>query len=183
MYGWLYTNEVSGTGFTFSKGNPIFSGAVGVDFNRDPSLRLDFEVANVSKAKVKFDDDWNSKLHADVGYTSYMFNFIPYFKVNDNVNFDIIIGLGAASISLTDTDQEDYLNMEASDTAFAGNFGVGLDMKVTDNISFTPEIRYTFLITTVKYGMDIEYLGHIETDKETFLMHNFRFMAGLKYTF
>lgn len=183
MYGWLYTDEDSDAGFTFSKGSPIFSGSVGVDLNYDPSLRIEFEVAHISPSKVKFDDDWDSKLHADVGYTGYVINFIPYFKMGDSVNFDLIIGLGAASMSFSDSDEYDYLNMESGDIAFAANIGIGLDIKVSDNISFTPEARYRLLLTTIKYDIDIPYIGHTELKDNTFLMHNFQFMAGIKYTF
>ena len=89
MYGSMYVDKYDNKGFSFSADKPVFSGALGLDFNRDPSLRVELEIANVAASEAKFSDGWDSKLHADVGYTSYMLNFIPYFKENCNIYFQV----------------------------------------------------------------------------------------------
>jgi len=183
MYGSMYVDENDNKGFTFSTGKPIFSGALGVDFNKDPSLRVELEIANVAASKVKFDDDWDSRLHANVGYTSYMLNFIPYFKATDTTTFNLILGLGAASVDFSDTDSDDYLYLQSGKTAFAAKFGIGLDIPLTDNFSILPEAQYNLLVTTVKYGLANIYLGYVESEAKTFLMHNCQFTIGAKYTF
>ena len=183
MYGSMYIDEDDNKGFTFSTNKPVFSGALGVDFNNDPSLRVELEIANVATQKVKFNDDWDSKLHAKVGYTSYMLNFIPYFKATDTSTFNIILGLGAASVDFTDTDHDDFLYLQSGKTAFAAKFGLGFDIPLTDNFSILPEIQYNLLVTTVKYGYANIYIGYVESEAETFVMHNCQFMIGAKYAF
>lgn len=183
MFGSMYTDEDDNRGFSFSADKPIFSGALGLDFNRDPSLRVELEIANVTASEAKFNDGWDSKLHADVGYTSYMLNFIPYFKVTDNTTINIILGLGAASVDFTDTDHDDYLYLQSGKTAFAAKFGLGFDIPLTDNFSILPEVQYNLLVTTVKYGLANIYIGYVESEGKTFVMHNCQFMLGAKYTF
>ena len=183
MYGSMYVDEYDNKGFSFSVDKPVFSGALGLDFNRDPSLRVELEIANVAASEAKFSDGWDSKLHADVGYTSYMLNFIPYFKVTENATFNIILGLGAASVDFKDTDHDDYLYLQSGKTAFAAKFGLGFDIPLTDNFSVLPEVQYNLLVTTVKYGLANIYIGYVESEEKTFLMHNCQFMLGAKYTF
>ncbi len=183
IWGWLYTDDDNDKGFTFSNGRPIFSGTLGVDFNYDPSIRIEFEVANMSKSEVKFDDNWDLGLQAKLGYTSYMLNVIPYFKINDNINFDLIIGLGAANLNISNAGADDYIDFKAGNIAFAANFGIGLDIKLTDSLSFLPELKYNFLATTVKYSIAIPYFGYYESEENSLIMHNFQLMGGLKYTF
>ena len=183
MFGSMYTDEDDNRGFSVSADKPIFSGALGLDFNRDPSLRVELEIANVTASEAKFNDSWNSKLHADVGYTSYILNFIPYFKVTDNTTINIILGLGAASVDFTDTDHDDYLYLQSGKTAFAAKFGLGFDIPLTDNFSILPEVQYNLLVTTVKYGLANIYIGYVESEGKTFVMHNCQFMLGAKYTF
>ena len=154
MYGSMYTDDDNNEGLTFSADRPIFSGTLGIDLNRDPSLRLELELANVAPSKAKFDHGWDSKLHADVGYTSYMLNVIPYFKATDTMDFDIILGLGAASVDFTDTDHDDFLYLQSGKIAFAAKVGIGLDIALTDNFSILPEVQYNLLVTTVFYGCD-----------------------------
>lgn len=183
MYGSMYVDEYDNKGFNFSADKPVFSGALGLDFNRDPSLRVELEIADVAASEAKFSDGWDSKLHADVGYTSYMLNFIPYFKVTENATFNIILGLGAASVDFKDTDHDDYLYLQSGKTAFAAKFGLGFDIPLTDNFSVLPEVQYNLLVTTVKYGLANVYIGYVESEEKTFLMHNCQFMLGAKYTF
>lgn len=183
MYGSMYLDEDDDKGFTFSTGKPIFSGALGLDFNQAPSLRVELEIANVATSKAKFDDGWDSKLHADVGYTSYMLNVIPYFKATDTISFNIILGLGAASIDFSDTDRDDYLYLQSGKIAFAAKVGVGVDIPLTDSFSILPEVQYNLLVTTVKYGLANIYLGYVKSEAKTFLMHNCQFTIGAKYTF
>lgn len=183
MYGSMYIDENDNKGFTFSTNKPVFSGALGVDFNKDPSIRVELEIANVTTSKVKFDGDWDSELHSKVGYTSYMLNFIPCFKATENATFNIILGLGAASVDFTDTDHDDYLYLQSGKTAFAAKFGLGFDIPLTDNFSILPEVQYNLLVTTVKYGLANIYIGYVESEGKTFAMHNCQFMLGAKYTF
>lgn len=183
MFGSIYTDEDDNAGFNFSTGTPILSGALGVDFNRDPSLRLELEITNVPASKAKFSDGWDSNLHADVGYTSYMLNFIPYFKMANNTNIYLTFGLGAASIDFTDTDSDDYLYLKSAKIAFSANFGVGLDISLTNNFSILPEVQYNLLATTIKHGLANIYIGYVESKPQTFVMHNCQFMLGAKYTF
>lgn len=183
MYGSMYVDEYDNKGFSFSADKPVFSGALGLDFNRDPSLRVELEIANVATSEAKFNDGWDSKLHADVGYTSYVLNFIPYFKVTDNTTINIILGLGAASVDFTDTDHDDYLYLQSGKTAFAAKFGLGFDIPLTDNFSILPEVQYNLLVTTVKYGLANIYIGYVESEEKTFVMHNCQFILGAKYTF
>lgn len=183
MYGSMYTAENDNKGFTFSTGKPIFSGALGIDFNKVPSFRVELEIANVAASKAKFDDGWDSKLHTDIGYTSYMLNFIPYLKATDTTTFNIILGLGAASVDFKDTDHNDFFYLQSGKTAFAVKFGIGLDIALTDNFSILPEIQYNLLMTNVKYGLANIYFGYVESEAKTFLMHNCQFMIGAKYTF
>ena len=122
-------------------------------------------------------------MHADVGYTSYTFNFIPYFKATDTTTFNIILGLGAASIDFTDTDQDDFFYLQSGKTAFVAKMGLGFDIPLTDNFYILPEIQYNLLVTTVKYGYANIYIGYLESEAQTFVMHNCQFTLGAKYRF
>jgi opacity protein-like surface antigen len=178
----IYTNENTNSGFTFNGNGAVFSGALGVDFNRSP-IRLELEISNTNVSDVKFADGWDSHFSADVGYTSFIANFIPYFKISDTVNFNLIVGLGGASLKFDFSDSDDTWDIKPSKGAFAFNAGIGLDIKLSDNFVILPEIKYTGLYTTTKASIYIPYYGYAESDSESFLLHNINFMAGIRYTF
>ena len=181
-FGMIYTNENNNTGFTFSNSGFMYAGAIGLDFN-SPKIRLELEIAGSPSGNAKFGGGWDNELHNTVGYTSYVLNFIPYFKINDTMNFNLIVGLGAASLDFKNTDESDDWRFKVGSTAFAANFGLGLEVKLSESFSILPEFRYNLLATTVKPSVFIPFFGWIEGDSQTFLMNNFQLMAGLKYTF
>jgi len=181
MLGQMFVGEDSGnpSGWQFSKNNPMFVGAVGIDFNRDPSIRLELEIVHNPTTTVKFGKGWDSLLNADVGFTSFAFNFIPYFKINDTMDFNLVVGLGAASLDFKDPDESDFMYMKAGKAAFVFNLGAGLDIKITDNFSILPEFRYSPLMTTIDYNL----YGLYKSTGNSFFMHNLQFLAGVKFTF
>jgi len=75
------------------------------------------------------------------------------------------------------------LDIEASNIAFVANLGLGLEIKVSEELSLLPEVRYSPFFTTVKYGVDIPYIGYAESTKNSFIAHNIQFLVGIKYTF
>jgi len=181
-FGAIYTNEQTNTGFTFSKSSAAVGGAVGLDFN-SPSIRLELELVNSPAKEVVFSGGWNEDLHDKLGFMSYALNFIPYFKINKSIDFTLIIGFGAASLDFKNTDDTDTWRFDVSSVAFVANFGVGLDIKLLESISLSPEIRYNLLAAPVKPKVYIPYWGWEEGDAQSFLVSNFQFMIGLKYTF
>ena len=56
--------------------------------------------------------------------------------------------------------------------AFAMNFGVGLDVALTKNVSFVPQLKYSMLVGTMDWAVDT-----------TLWIHNFQGLAGLRLTF
>jgi len=163
-----------GVGFN-GGGSALFGGAVGIDLN-SPKVKIEFEVLNVSAKDVKFKDGFGDLMHASVGYTSFMVNAIPYFKINDTLNFNIILGLGGASVNLTDTDEFDLFAIEASG-GFAVNLGAGLDIRITDNFSIVPEARFNGIIGSAKI-----YNAFVHTSPNLFIS-NVQALIGLKITF
>ncbi|MDL2296066.1 porin family protein [Lachnospiraceae bacterium OttesenSCG-928-E19] len=164
--GSIYLTDYDNTGHNFTANAMVFGGVVGVDFNK-PSIRLELEVAHVSES----DADFESYLEDyTLAFTAYTFNFVQYFEINKTIELDLMVGIGAASMGLEKHSQ--YDDSKSLPVAFALNAGIGLDIKLSDSVSFVPQFRYTMLVG----GMDWE-LGN------TLMVHNFQFLGGLKYTF
>jgi len=171
--GAIHFSETQNTGFNFDTSAPTFGGAIGIDFNR-PSVRLELAVAHTSKADVNFDSIMGSEYR--LGFTTYTLNVIQYFNLTDNLNLDLMAGIGAANLDMTaqyDMGGGNWVSSPGSKPwAFAMNFGVGLDIALTNKVSFVPQLKYSMLVGTMDWAVDT-----------TLWIHNFQGLAGLRLTF
>lgn len=153
----------------------VFTGSIGFDLGT-PRVRWEFELSKVSAGDIEFAEPYTDLLHGNIGYTSYMINFIPYFRINNTSSVLLTLGLGGASVDFTDTDDADAFNLKSSG-GFAVNLGLGLDIKLSDHFSIIPEFKYNGIIASTTYK------NMYVTGTDNLYISNFQALLGMRLTF
>jgi opacity protein-like surface antigen len=158
----------------------LISFAAGIDFNRDPNLRIELEIANAPHASAKFYNKFDRYLKAESAYTSMIFNVIPYFKLTKNINLNLIAGAGIIWLDYKFWDKSNGERVgDMYNTSLIMNAGAGLEVKLSERFSILPEFTYSLTLSNV----NIPYYGSVQIDSEAFIISSFNIMMGIKYAF
>ena len=175
----LRVADGGGDDFNLYDYGALVAGAVGIDFNNDPNLRLELEVSYTPLSKVVPGAGWQGQLKGDAENYGFLLNAVPYFKLSKNINLDFIFGAGIAWMNYNLWQQGQGYTGRLEQIAFAFNAGIGLEIKISERLSLLPEFTYSATISNV----DVPYYGNVVVDKDAVLISNFNFMAGVKYAF